>query len=404
MTSGARTIAGTTGDDQHHARDAHDRGPEAAAAERQHADRGEQPSARAGEARVQRDGRDPEARGGEESVGGDPRAEVEGAVHAEGEDRRHAAEPDADAPGLTPPRPVALPAPDGTATAAEQMRPDQIGGDPPRGEQAERRPHQPQLHGELQQVIVREREVHLAGRQLGRLVPEIDVPIGAEPDAEHRKGPEHAEARAELQEPAHVEIAPEAIEQRLEADPGAIARGERQEQAHEHEARPHATREALQRQERAQRHGDADDAPAAQREDEGERHDGDRDHGQGAADQLLARPPRRPGRARVLGRARPGEHVADSEADQHLEPRGEMIRIDEGARQPGPRRGLAPSEEPGPAGEVVEEREKRHHPAEEQQHPQQAVEPEARPHEIDDEDVHRGVGEEEAEGARGLRR
>ena len=108
--------------------------------------------------------------------------------------------------------------------------------------------------------------------------------------------------------------------------------------------------------------------------------------------------------ARVLGRARPGEHVADSEADQHLEPRGEMVRIDEGARQPAPRRGLAPSEEPGPAGEVVEEREKRHHPAEEEQHPQQAVEPEARPHEIDDEDVHRGVGEEEAEGARGLRR
>ena len=106
--------------------------------------------------------------------------------------------------------------------------------------------------------------------------------------------------------------------------------------------------------------------------------------------------------ARVLGRARPGEHVADSEADQHLEPRGEMVRIDEGARQPGPRRGLAPSEEPGPAGEVVEEREKRHHPAEEQQRPQQAVEPEARPHEVDDEDVHGGVGEEEAEGSRGL--
>ena len=108
--------------------------------------------------------------------------------------------------------------------------------------------------------------------------------------------------------------------------------------------------------------------------------------------------------APVLGRARPGEHVADSEADQHLEPQGEMVRVDESPRQPRPGRGLPPSEEPCPAGEVVEEREKRHHPAEEQQHPQQAAEPEARPHEIDDEDVHRGVGEEEAEGARGLRR
>jgi hypothetical protein len=71
--------------------------------------------------------------------------------------------------------------------------------------------------------------------------------------------------------------------------------------------------------------------------------------------------------------------------------------------KPRPRRGLAPSEEPRPAREVVEEREKRHRPTDEQQHPQQAVEPEARPHEIDDEDVHRGVREEEAEGARGLR-
>src|SRR4029077_6814071 len=118
------------------------------------------------------------------------------------EDRRHPAEPHADAPGLTQPRPIALPTPDGTASAAEQMRPDQIGGDPPRGEEAERPPQQPQLHGELQQVIVRKREVHLAGPQLGRLVPEIDISIGAEPDAEYWKGPEHAQARAQLQEPA----------------------------------------------------------------------------------------------------------------------------------------------------------------------------------------------------------
>ena len=262
---------------------------------------------------MQRDGGDPEARGGEEAVGGDARAEVEGAVHAEGDDGSHGAEPDADAPGLAAPRPASLPAPDGTATAAEQMRPDQVGSDTPRREQAEPCPHQPQLHGELQEVIVRKRKVHFAGQELGWLIPEIDVPVSAEPDAEHRKRAEHAEARAQLQEAARVEITPKAIEEGIETDPGAIARRERQEQAHEHEARPKATGEALQRQEGGERRGQADDSPTAQREHERERHDPDRDHGHVAADHLLARPQRRPGGAEpaaVLGRTRPCERMA----------------------------------------------------------------------------------------------
>ena len=268
------------------------------------------------------------------------------------------------------------------------MRTDQVRGDAPRGEETDRTADQPGLDRELHEIVVGEREVHPARIELGGLISKVDVAIRSEPHPEDGKRAQHVEARAELDEAADVRIAAKALDQRLEADERAVRHGDGEQRADQHEAHPRAARPALHREEPGERERDADDAAAAQRAHERERHHADGDHREVAAD-AASRRARRPRAGAALVRARPGDDRADAEADQHLEPGGEVIGIDEGAGESRPRGGLPPPEEPAVSAEVVEKRGEREHPAQQQERADQPLERRARPHEIHHEDVHR---------------
>ena len=200
----------------------------------------------------------------------------------------------------------------------------------------------------------------------------------------------------------------EASQERIDPDPERVAEyhgAERGRQAQRPARAAHAA-EPEQKQEpgrepRQQR-------AAREREHGGQSHQRDAEGRQGAPQHALAR-----GRgAKQVGRRRAGHaaqgfqrrEIPDAQAGQHEKPRGPVIGICKGPRQPSAGRTLAPVEDPWLAREVVHEREKGQDAAGEQQDAHEAVEVSAAPHEVHDERVHGGVGHEEQERARGLAR
>ena len=162
---------------------------------------------------------------------------------------------------------------------------------------------------------MRVRVVDDAGGVRGRLIAEVDLAIGAEPHAEERKVAEHPERGLVLRDAIErgAGRGAEACQQRTHADPRAIAPDPDQQHAREQRAAPRVADGAEEGQEHEQTGAQPEDAAAAQREDERQRHDDDGDHRQVATQQLLAH-------------ARGAQERAQADAPGVTGPRGQRNR------------------------------------------------------------------------------
>ena len=195
---------------------------------------------------------------------------------------------------------------------------------------------------------------------------------------------------------------PQAGLDRLEADPGAVAERGNEQGGDQSQAAPDPPK-GVQPPEQDQTGGQrAHEGAAAQREDQGHRHDQHGDEGQIAAHGLLTTGRRAEEASKRRASALPpraGEQTADPEKDQHAQPGSEVVGIRE---RPGQAARavpcVPPPEKPGIPPEIVEEREERQPAAQHQQGAHQPLELGPRPDEVDHEHVGAHVGQEDAQG------
>ena len=376
-------------------------GEQASVPQRPHPHTREEPLAGRAEARMEGDRRDAETGRGQDAVGGDPRREVEQAVDQQGEHATQGPEPHANAERIVPAGPLGLASADRAAGATQEVGAEEIPGGPPDQDQHEHGPDDPELQDQLEQIVVGEVVVDMGGIEHRRLVAQVDVMIGAESHAQQRERPEHGQAAHGLDPATRIVGVPDPLEERLEADPGGVGPRRDQEGRDYRQAPTNPVQSPEQREEDEARDQPAHHGAAAQREDHGHRHRDHREHRQVATDGVL---PSGGGAEQVPERERPlrgpaaRQQIPDAEEDQHHEPGGEVVGVDEGRRDPpGGRRG-PPAKQPGLAREVVQQREECQEPAQGQEGAQQAVELWARADLMDHQDVGAHVGQEEQEG------
>ena len=242
----------------------------------------------------------------------------------------------------------------------------------------------------------------------GRLIAEVDLAIGAEPHAEERKVAEHPERGLVLRDAIErgAGRGAEACQQRTHADPRAIAPDPDQQHAREQRAAPRVADGAEEGQEHEQTGAQPEDAAAAQREDERQRHDDDGDHRQVATQQLLAhaRGAQERAQADAPGVTGPRGQPAQAEEDRHREPRREVIGIAPRGREAAAIREVAPGEQPRLTGEIVEEPEEAEQAAEGDEHARQPAEVLPRGERVHHEVVDGDVAREEQRGVERLAR
>ena len=122
------------------------------------------------EARMEGHGGDAETCRGEKTVGGNPRREVDQAVHEQPDHRGECAHSQADAERVVPLRALALPAPGRAGGPTEEMGADEVPPDPPGQYEQDHPADHAQLQPELQEVVVGVSVIHVAGIECGRLI------------------------------------------------------------------------------------------------------------------------------------------------------------------------------------------------------------------------------------------
>ena len=216
------------------------------------------------------------------------RREVERTVREKCEHGPHRPDGDPDIKRIVAARALHFSAPDRTAGPTEQMRAQEIPADTPDHEEHGHRTDDSQLHEELQEVVVGHAHVDLAGLEHCWLVVPVDVSVCAETDAQHGKGSEHRECREGEYPSARVVRVSHASEEGLEADPDGVAEGDHHKRADDREAPANSMEPAQQDEEDDERQEQTEHPTATQREDQGQRHDDQRNEGQVLTYRLLS--------------------------------------------------------------------------------------------------------------------
>ena len=307
--------------------------------------------------------------GAQDANRGNPRGKVEGALKQQRQRRRRRARGDTDPVRVTGPRWLASHSTGRAGSPAHQVREHEVTRGPPHREEHDGAPDQAELDDELQQVIMRVREIDLARTEGGWLVSEEDDFVRTQAHTEGWKRREHRDGGGPLSQSVDVLPARNARHEWLEPDPGRISECRQHERANGHQTPAGESDTSENEEQNPEGEKEAEHGAAAQREHQCQDGEDDAHRGEVAAHDLFSRfalqkVQRRESHARAPAS---GSDITEPEADEHREPSPEVIRVHEGGGHPTRRRTRLPPDEPRVARHVPEQPTKREDGAEDQE-------------------------------------